>query len=201
MKLKGPFIIVSGPSGVGKTLFINKSLEKFPRFSNTVSWTTRAPRPGEKEGEFYYFATREKFEKLKQKGEFLESAQIHGEFYATSKKEVERLWDKGRAIIKDLDVQGFYSVKKIFPDSRGIFIYPPSIDELKRRILKRGSDRAEKLEKRLSIAAREMAEGRNYDFKIVNDSFKTAWEEFQNILTQALKTMRLKNKTAFFTGD
>ena len=183
---KGPFIIVSGPSGVGKTLFVQKSLKSFPQLSNTISWTTRPPRPGEKEGEFYYFITREEFEKKKEQKELLEWAVVHKEFYATSKKEVERLWKNNKAIIKDVDYQGFYSIKKIYPHSVGIFIYPPSINELKNRILKRGAIQEEQLKERLVKASEEMAQGRNYDFKIVNDSFKTAWLEFKNILSEHL---------------
>ena len=187
MNLKGPFVIVSGPSGAGKTTFIEKSLKQLPQFSNTISWTTRLPREGEKEGIFYHFITEKQFEKLKEQGEFLEWAKVHNDFYATSKKEVERLWSKGKAIIKDIDVQGCRSIKKIFPHSISIFIYPPSLNELKKRILKRDSSLKEGLDKRLSIAAEEMAQGREYDFKIVNDSFKDTWKEFQKILIQSLK--------------
>ncbi len=187
MSLKGPFVIVSGPSGAGKTSFIQKSLEEWPQFSNTVSWTTRRPRKGEKEGAFYRFITKKQFEKLKSSGELLEWARVHNDFYATSKKEIERLWRKGQAIIKDIDVQGCRSIKKIFPHSVSVFIYPPSIHELKKRMLKRDPSLKEGVEQRLASAAAEMAQGRKYDFKIVNDSFEEAWGEFQKILAQSLK--------------
>ena len=187
MILKGPFVIVSGPSGVGKTLFIEKSLKIFPQFSNTVSYTTRAPRKGEKNGQFYYFITKKEFNELKNKGEFLEWAQVHNEFYAIPKKEVEQLWSEKKAIIKDIDVQGCRAIKKIYPESLSVFIYPPSIHELKNRLLKRGQHDDSQMEKRLSKAVEEMAQAREYDFKIVNDSFEKAWEEFQNILKQSLK--------------
>ena len=183
---KGPFIIVSGPSGSGKTLFIQKSLNAFPQLSNTVSFTTRKPRPKEKEGEFYYFITREEFERKKEKQELLEWAVVHKELYATSKKEVERLWRKGKAIIKDVDYQGFHSIKKVYPHSLGIFIYPPSINELKKRLIKRGPIKEEQLKERLAKAGEEMAQGRSYDFKIINDAFETAWQEFKNILSEHL---------------
>ena len=188
---KGPFVIVSGPSGVGKTVFIQKSLEKLPQFANTVSYTTRSPREDEKDGDFYYFITKEQFEKMKEDGEFLEWAKVHNEFYATAKKEVERLWQKGRAIIKDVDVQGCFSIKKVYPHSVSVFIYPPSINELKNRILKRGYNTEAQMEKRLSKAAEEMARGQGYDFKIVNDFFEEAWEEFQKILIQSLKLQKI----------
>ena len=187
MSLKGPFVMVSGPSGVGKTRLIEKSLEKLPQFSNTVSFTTRPPRQGEKNGDFYYFVTEEKFEQLKNQGDLLEWAKVHNKFYATSKKEVERIWKRGKAILKDIDVQGCHSIKKVFPHSVSVFIYPPSISELKERILKRASSSKEELDERLSRAVQEMAQGREYDFKIVNDSFEEALAEFQKILIQNLK--------------
>ena len=182
----GAFIIVSGPSGVGKTLFVQKSLKTFPQLSNTTSFTTRQPRSGEQEGDFYYFITRKEFERKKERKELLEWAIVHKELYATSKKEVEKLWKNNKAIIKDVDYQGFYSIKKIYPHSIGVFIYPPSINELKNRILKRGAIEEQQLKERLSKATVEMAQGRNYDFKIVNDSFETAWGEFKSILSEYL---------------
>ena len=114
MLSKGPFIVVSGPSGVGKTLFVEKSLKQFPLLSNTISFTTRKARSGEKEGGFYYFISREEFEEKKEKKELLEWAVVHKELYATSKKEVERLWKINKGIIKDVDYQGFYSIKKVY---------------------------------------------------------------------------------------
>ena len=188
---KGPFIIVSGPSGVGKTLFVQKSLKNFPQLFNTISFTTRRPRAEEKEGEFYYFITREEFEKKKNQNELLEWAVVHKELYATSKKEVERLWKSNKAIIKDVDYQGFHSIKKIYPHSVGIFIYPPSINELKNRILKRSAIEEEQLKERLVKAEEEMAQGCNYDFKIINDTFETAWTEFKNILSEQLKLLNV----------
>lgn len=187
MKQQGPFVILSGPSGSGKTSLINKCLDEMPQYSNTISWTTRQPRTGEKEGEFYYFTTKELFEQMKQKGELLEWAKVHNEFYATPKKEVQQLWDKGKAIIKDVDVQGCNSIKQIFPQSVSVFICPPSMEELKKRILKRGTEKKKELETRLSIAAQEISRNRIYDFKIINDSFEEALAELKKILKQSLK--------------
>ena len=184
---KGPFVIVSGPSGVGKTRFVSKGLKSFSRFSNIVSWTTRAPRKGEKEGEFYRFIDKEEFERLKSQGELLEWAKVHEALYASSKREVERLWGEGKAILKDIDVQGCRSIKSIFPESVSVFIYPPSMKELKSRILKRGLNSKEQLELRLSQAEKEIASALDYDFKILNDDFDEAWKEFEAILKQSLE--------------
>ena len=188
--LQGPFVIVSGPSGVGKTRFVTKGLECFPRFSNTVSWTTRLPRKGEKEGEFYRFIDTEEFERLKSQGELLEWAKVHNAFYASSKREVERLWAEGKAILKDIDVQGCESIKKIFPESVSVFIYPPSMKELKERIVRRGLNSKEQLDIRLSQAEKEIARASYYDFKVLNDNFDEAWEEFKAILSQSLKSFK-----------
>ena len=188
---KGCFIIVSGPSGVGKTLFIEKSLKSFPQLSNTISFTTRKARPSEKPAEFYYFISKEEFEQKKKSNELLEWAVVHNEFYATSKKELERLWNENKAIIKDIDVQGFHSVKKIHPHSVGIFIYPPSINELKRRILKRRNIPEEEIKIRLSAAAKEISQAHLYDFKIINDDFETAWKEFKGLIKQELTKFKL----------
>ncbi|MCY4321947.1 MAG: guanylate kinase [Bdellovibrionaceae bacterium] len=184
---KGPFIILSGPSGVGKTRFVIKSLKNFPEFANTISFTTRKPRAEEKEGEFYYFITKEEFEIKREQKELLEWAVVHSDFYATSKKEVEKLWKNKKVILKDVDVQGFHSIKKIYPHSIGIFIYPPSMRELENRILKRGFIHEEEKNQRLDSAKKEIAQAHTFDFKIVNDCFKTAWEEFKDILSGYLK--------------
>ena len=186
----GPFIIVSGPSGVGKTSFVTSSLKEFPQLCNTISFTTRKTRPGEKDGDFYYFISRQEFEKKKKQSELLEWAVIHKELYATSKQEVNRLWNLNKGIIKDIDFQGFYAIKKIYPHSLGIFIYPPSMNELKNRILKRGSISESQLENRLATAKKEMAQSQDYDFKIVNDSFNTAWQEFKQLIQNYLKKFK-----------
>lgn len=182
----GPLLIVSGPSGVGKTLFIKKSLKTFSKLSNTCSWTTRTPRKTEKQGEFYHFTTREKFHLAQQKGAFLEWAKVHQELYATTIQSVYAVWEQGLAIIKDIDVQGCKSIKKIFPKSVSVFIYPPSIQELKNRIIKRQAQNSQQIKYRLDKAIEEMTQGQSYDFQITNDSFDTAWLEFQNILTKLL---------------
>ncbi len=202
---KKEIIVVSGPSGAGKTLFIEKTLELYPQFQNTVSYTTRPPRKGEtapppageplsagpagartgkalRGGKFYYFVSSEEFDGLEKQGRLVERAWVHGHRYGTAFHELERLWGAGKSIIKDLDIQGARSIKKAFPQAVTVFIYPPSIDELKSRLIKRGTEGEKALRQRLSAAEREMAEGRWFDFKITNDVFKEAWSEFQRIL-------------------
>ena len=187
-------VVVSGPSGAGKTLFIQKTLEMYPRFQNTVTYTTRPPREGElaqNEGggaaaKFYHFVSPKEFDRLEERGELAERAWVHGQRYGTAHHELERLWRAGKSIIKDLDIQGARSIKKIFPQAVTVFIYPPSLSELRRRLIKRGTEGKEALRERLSAAEEEMAEGRWFDFKITNDDFEEAWREFQAILLPLL---------------
>ena len=182
MSEKNNFFILSGPSGVGKTVFLKKILEEFSNLKCIASYTTRKPREGEKEGETYFFVSPEEFQKLKEEGELLEWEEVHGHFYATAKKEVERVWSEGGAIIKDLDVKGFLSVKKIYPHATGIFIHPPSLNELKNRLQERGQESEEDIKKRLSIASGEIAKARHFDFQITNDEFVKAFDEFKKII-------------------
>ena len=187
-------VVVSGPSGVGKTRFIQKTLELFPQYQNTVTYTTRPPRKGEAEGKaakggaaekFYHFVSPEKFEDLEKQGKLAEWAWVHGQRYGTAYHELERLWEAGKSIIKDLDIQGARSIKKIFPQTATVFIYPPSMGELRSRLIKRGTENEAALRQRLSAAEREIAEGRWFDFKITNDDFEEAWREFQSVLLSA----------------
>lgn len=181
----GVFIVLSGPSGVGKTAFLEKILKEYPQFQNTVTYTTRVSRAGEKHGDIYYFVNLEQFNKMRDAGQFAEHAEVHKKWYATSYNEIHKLWKAGKAIIKDLDIQGAKSIKKRYPQAVTIFIYPPNIDTLKKRILKRGLKDINNLEERLLTAQQEMAEGHSYDFKIINDDFDQAWQELKKIIEKA----------------
>ena len=178
-------MVLSGPSGVGKTLFVKRALKEYPQFKNTVTYTTRAPREGEKPGEHYYFVDSKQFEKFIKEGKFVEFAEVHGELYGTSHDEVCRIWKEKKTIIKDLDIQGAESIKKSYPQSLTLFIYPPNMEVLKERLEKRGVQDTNNLEKRLVSARKEIAKGRLYDFKIVNDNFEEAWQEFKKIIEKS----------------
>lgn len=183
---QGFFMVFSGPSGVGKTAFLQKVLQEYPQFKNTVTYTTRLPRKDEKHGEIYYFISPEEFESKKKRGDFAEQALVHKKWYATSYDEIHKLWSSKKHIIKDLDIQGAQSIKKIYPQALTVFIYPPNIYELKKRILKRGLKDINNLDERMLIAQKEMAEGKNYDYQIVNDDFKQAWQEIKDIIKKHL---------------
>ena len=182
---KGSFIVISGPSGVGKTVFLEKILKEYPQCDNTVTYTTRPPREDEKDGEIYHFIDLKTFNEMRDSGEFIESANVHGQWYATAHKEVQKLWDQKKTIVKDLDIQGAQSIKSWHPKAVTIFIHPPSIDELKKRILKRGKKNINNIEKRLQRAQEEIAKARQYDHQIMNDDFERAWQELKKIIEKA----------------
>ncbi len=183
--IKGVFIVLSGPSGVGKTLFLEKTLKEYSQFKSTVTYTTRPLRMQEKEGDHYYFIDSKKFQKMRHEGQFAEFANVHKEWYGTSYDEISRIWGSKKSIVKDLDVQGAKSIKKIYPHAITVFIYPPNMEELKKRLAKRGFNDINNLKERLASAEKEMAEGRIYDFKIINDDFEEAWKEFKKIIEKS----------------
>ena len=181
-KNKGLFLVLSGPSGVGKTSFIERVLLEYPQFQKLLSYTTRTPRGSEEQGKNYNFTSKKEFEEMKERKAFIEWAEVYGDFYATGFEQVYQAWDSHRSIIKDLDIQGGKSIKKAFPHAVTIFIYPPSLFELKNRLSKRGTEGEEALDKRLKEAENEMSEGQFYDFKIVNNEFEEAWLELKKII-------------------
>lgn len=187
LALKGGFFILSGPSGVGKTSLVEKALTKcHHHLDKTITYTTRTSRDTTETGNTYHFVSRDKFQQLKEQGAFLEWAEVYNEFYATAFKEVCRVWQAGKTIIKDVDTQGGKNIKKLFPQSVSVFVYPPSIDALKKRLIKRGLSDSSVLEHRLRGAESELAEGIYYDYKIVNEDFKNAWLALKKIIEKHL---------------
>lgn len=186
LSLKGGIFILSGPSGVGKTSLLEMALEKKPRLAKTITYTTRPPRKSQETGNPYYFVNHAQFHSLKEQGAFLEWAEIYNEFYATAWEEVCRVWESGKFIIKDVDIQGGGNIKRIFPQAVTVFIYPPSLCALKKRLFKRGMEKDLALKQRLLAAEREMAEGAKYDCKIVNEDLKKTWVELKKIIEKHL---------------
>lgn len=183
LSLKGGLFILSGPSGVGKTSLVEMALKKKPQLAKTITYTTRPPRKSKETGNPYYFVSRSQFQLLKEQGVFLEWAEIYNEFYATAWEEVCRVWGEDKFIIKDVDVQGGTNIKRIFPQAVTIFIYPPSLYDLKKRLIKRGGmEEDSALKKRLLAAEEEIAEGAKYDCKIINENLKKTWLELKKII-------------------
>ncbi len=162
-------IVISAPSGAGKTTICKGLLDEFPDLRFSVSCTTRPPRKGEKDGEDYHFVSVENFKVRIEEGEFVEWEEIYGHFYGTSKKEIEDLIQRGYDVILDIDTKGAGNVKSIYPEGVFVFIMPPSVEILKERLKKRGSETDDIIKVRFDRAMEEIRENEWYDYVIFND--------------------------------
>lgn len=179
---RGLLIVVSGASGTGKGTVCKKILADMPEVAYSISATTRAPRPGETDGKEYYFISRDEFEAWIADGKFLEFADVYGNFYGTPLNKIEERLNRGEDILLEIDVQGALNVKRKCPDGIYIFLLPPSLEELKRRIEGRGTETAESLQRRLDNAIAEIKIGREYDYVVVNDTVDNAVAQIKAIL-------------------
>lgn len=178
--MSNTLIVLSGPSGVGKGTIVNRLLEK-GGFALSVSCTTRAPRDGEIDGESYFFISRERFTQLIREGGFLEYSEHFGNFYGTPKFFVESKL-KQSDVILEIDVDGALAVKKSHPDALLIMIVPPDKEELKKRLIMRGTENEESIERRLSRLEYELSKQNEYDYTVVNGDLDTAVAEIENII-------------------
>lgn len=181
---QGLLIVLSGPSGVGKGAMGSTLLKEDPNICYTVSVTTRQPRKGEKEGQNYYYISREEFFRRRDNGDFLEWAEVYGNYYGTLHSEVDRLLQDGKTVILEIDTQGAMQIKAAYPSGVLVFVLPPSLAELKRRIVARGSETAATLKLRLSQAEQEIAMAEQYDYTIINDNLKKAVSELRAVIAQ-----------------
>ena len=182
-KNRGELIVVSGPSGVGKSTVISELLSHRPDIHFSVSFTTRAPRVGEENGVSYNFVDRSEFERMISAGELLEHAEYVGNYYGTSMKVIREKLDQGIDVLLDIEVQGAAKVRQRCPEAVLIFIIPPSLEELSRRLHKRQTDSEDVIEGRLAKAREEYREIPHYDYLVVNDSVPQAAAEILAILT------------------
>ncbi len=176
--MKGHLYIFSGPAGVGKGTILRLALEKLPNVKYSVSCTTREPRPGlDKDGETYYFVTEDEFRRQIAEGDFLEYAEVHGHLYGTRRDIVEDTLESGADIALEIDVQGAFAVKEKMPEAVAVFIKPPSMEELCRRLSGRGSESLNEQALRMKNAEAEIACAGRYDYVVVNDDLAKAVDE------------------------
>jgi guanylate kinase len=178
----GSLFVVAAPSGAGKSTLVNALLAREPGIKLSISTTTRAPRPGELDGREYHFTSADDFVARAERGEFLEWAEVHGNYYGTSRLIVEHEMKTGTDILLEIDWQGARQVRKQFPDAAGIFILPPSIAALEQRLLKRGTDEPHIITRRLLAAGGEIAHAPEFEYAIINEEFDVALAELQAIV-------------------
>lgn len=181
----GSLFVVAAPSGAGKSTLVNALLAQEPGIKLSISFTTRQPRPGEQNGREYHFTTAEDFLKRKANGEFLESAEVHGNYYGTSRILIEEQIRAGTDVLLEIDWQGAQQVKKQFPNAVGIFILPPSIAALEDRLIKRGQDENHVITRRILAAGGEIAHAPEFEYVIINQEFNAALDELNAIVKAA----------------
>lgn len=181
-ELSGNLFIVSAPSGAGKSSLINALLKSHPDMQVSISHTTRAPRPGELDGVHYHFISVEQFKKLIAENEFLEWAEVFGNYYGTSRSAIIANLRRGIDVFLDIDWQGARQIREQAPGTLGIFILPPSMTTLQHRLVQRGQDSAEVITKRMAQAQNEMQHADEYEYLIINDDFNQALSELTHIV-------------------
>ena len=195
MSKAGTLYIVSAPSGAGKTTLVGALLKNMPDIKASISHTTRPMRPGEKEGINYHFVSEETFLSLINKEAFLEHAQVFNHFYGTSKEWVEKTLSEGIDVILEIDWQGAEQIRDLIPESKSIFILPPSLEALEERLIKRGQDDPIVIKRRLDAAKEEISHYMMADYLLINDGFDETLVEFNSIiLHERLKLQSQKQK-------
>ena len=183
MNEKGILIVVSGFSGSGKGTLMKELLTRYPdTYALSISVTTRSPREGEVDGREYFFVSKDEFEKMIAKGELIEYAKYVENYYGTPRDYVEKKLDEGKDVILEIEIQGALNVKKMFPDTLLLFVTPPSAEELKKRLVGRGTETMDVIESRMDRACEEAEGMENYDYLIVNDSLDRCVEEMHSII-------------------
>ena len=182
MKRAGLLFVITAPSGAGKSSLINALLKDDPSLKLSISYTTRPPRPGERNGREYHFVDDASFLAMRERGEFLESAEVHGYRYGTSKRVIRDALAGGQDLVLEIDWQGARQVRALYPDCVGIFILPPSIEELERRMRSRGQDSEAVIRRRLENAREELRHQGEFKYAILYKDFETARQELAGII-------------------
>ncbi len=184
---EGRFVVISSPSGVGKTTVIRKLLERNRDFVYSISATTRPPRPGEVHGEAYYFYTRDEFRERIARGEFLEWEEVYGDYYGTPKGPALAAASQGKTVLFDLDVKGALKFKRNYPRTLLVFIKPPSIEVLEQRLRRRCTDDEKRLRRRLKEAEGEIRRADQFDYVVVNDDLEDTVRTLEEIIRNSIK--------------
>jgi guanylate kinase len=202
METPGNLFCVAAPSGAGKSSLVKALLELDSRLAVSVSHTTRAPRGQEQHGREYWFIDEPAFRSMIDRGEFFEWATVHGNLYGTSRIAIEARLARGEDVVLEIDWQGAQQIKQLFPHAVLIFILPPSWDELRQRLQRRGEDRPEVIERRMANARHEVAQARLFDFVIINALFETALFDLKAVVhSQRLRyAAQLRNRSQVFTA-
>ena len=182
MTKRGKLFTMSGPSGVGKGTIVRELMRQCPQMRLSVSYATRQPRPGEIDGVHYFFTTKEHFQEMAQRGELLEWAEVHGNFYGTPRAYVEKMLSEGHDVLLEIDVQGSGQVKGNMPETVEIFILPPSRAELVRRLSGRGTESREQLATRIANAEKEIRAGEGFPYHIVNQTVAEAVRQVRTVI-------------------
>lgn len=182
MNRKGILIVVSGFSGAGKGTLMKELLKRYDNYALSISATTRAPREGETDGKEYFFVTKEQFEKMRDERKLVEYAQYVNNYYGTPKEYVEQKMAEGKDVILEIEIQGALKVKKRFPDALLLFVTPPSAEELRRRLVGRGTETLEVINARLARAAEEASGMEAYDYLLINDDLDRCVEEMHQLI-------------------
>jgi guanylate kinase len=198
----GNLFVVAAPSGAGKSSLVKALLELDSHLAVSISHTTRAPRGQEQHGREYWFVDTPTFQRMVDQGDFFEWAQVHGNLYGTSRSAVEKRLAAGEDVVLEIDFQGALQIKRLFRHAVLIFILPPSYEELKQRLQRRGEDRPEVIEQRMANAREEVAQARHFDFVIINALFETALFDLKTVVhSQRLKYLaQLRNKSQVFAA-
>lgn len=188
MKHKGILVVVSGFSGAGKGTLMKRLLEKYDRYALSISMTTRSPRVGEEHASEYFFVTKEVFEEIIKQDGLIEYASYCGNYYGTPKEYVEVQLDKGKDVILEIEIQGALKIKEKFPTALLVFVMPPTANELKSRLVGRGTESQEVIEKRLSRALEEAEGIEKYDYIVINDDLEECTKELHSIVMASHNT-------------
>ncbi|MFM8767809.1 MAG: guanylate kinase [Rubrivivax sp.] len=202
METPGNLFCVAAPSGAGKSSLVKALLELDSRLDVSVSHTTRAPRGQERDGREYWFVDEPAFRAMIERQEFFEWAQVHGHLYGTSRKAIEARLERGEDVVLEIDWQGALQIKQLFPHAVLIFILPPSWEELRQRLTRRGEDQPEVIETRMANAQQEVAQARHFDFVIINALFETALFDLKTVVhSQRLRyAAQMRNRSQVFTA-